>query len=166
MPSSRSVSCAWSVGHFLDRLASSDPAPGGGSASALAGALGCSLGLMVGGILLSRPRIPPVEKKRLKKSMSDLQRTAGRFRSLMKEDAQAYEKLVRAQKSGRGLRQARRNALACPERICEESKRAAALLRAIGKKTGPYLGSDVQAGIALLQGAFQASYAMVEVNRK
>lgn len=35
------------VGIYLDALASGTPTPGGGSAAGLAGALGCSLGLMV-----------------------------------------------------------------------------------------------------------------------
>lgn len=161
-----SISCASSIDSFLDRLGSSDPAPGGGSAAALAAALGASLGVMVGGILLSRPRISPAEKKRLKKCVAGLKEAERRLRVLLKEDARAYRALVDAQKSGRGLRAARRNALSCPMKICEEARRSIVLLRGIGKKTGPYLGSDVEAGVALLQGAHQAAAAMVEVNRR
>ncbi|HEU4797934.1 MAG TPA: cyclodeaminase/cyclohydrolase family protein, partial [bacterium] len=35
------------IGHFLERLASSDPTPGGGSAAAFAGAIAAALVAMV-----------------------------------------------------------------------------------------------------------------------
>lgn len=129
-------------------------------------ALGCSLGLMVIGILLSRPKIRPTEKAKLQQNRLNLQRITGRLQVLIREDAKAYQALVSAQKSGRGLRKASRNAWACPLKIVEESSRAAALLRSIEKKTGPYLGSDLEAGVALLRGASEAAQVMVEVNRK
>ena len=155
-----------SVDCFLDRLASSDPAPGGGSAAALAGALGCSLGLMVTAILFSRPKRGAVERAGLLEIRRRLQKTARQLRTLIREDARVYQRLVQAQKSGRGLRKARRAATACPMRICEESARGIKLLRGLSRKTGPYLGADLKAGISLLQGAYQAAEAMVEVNQK
>lgn len=160
------VSSRWSLDRFLRRLASSDPAPGGGSAAALAGALGCALGTMVGQILLSRPKIGAAERRVLRKEVDSLERRGRRLERLIQEDARVYRALVAAQRNGQGLRGARRNALACPLKIVEESSRAAALLRRIAKKTGPYLGSDLKAGVALLRGASEAAQAMVEVNRK
>lgn len=153
--SSKGVSSRWS----LENL-------GGGSAAALSAALGCSLGLLVIGILLARPKIRPAERAQLQKNRLHLEAITFCLKGLIREDAQAYQALVAAQKSGQGLRKARRNALACPLKIVEKSYRATALLRRIAKKTGPYLGSDLEAGIALLRGASGAAQAMVEVNRK
>jgi formiminotetrahydrofolate cyclodeaminase len=44
------------VGEFMERLSSSEPVPGGGSASALAAALGASLISMVAGLSTGRPK--------------------------------------------------------------------------------------------------------------
>ena len=43
------------VDALLDRLASSDPVPGGGSAAALAGAMGAALVAMVAELTIGRP---------------------------------------------------------------------------------------------------------------
>ena len=47
--------------HFLDELASSKPAPGGGSASALCGAMGAALASMVARLTLGKAAYADVE---------------------------------------------------------------------------------------------------------
>jgi glutamate formiminotransferase / formiminotetrahydrofolate cyclodeaminase len=46
---------------FLDAVAAGDPTPGGGSVSAMAGALGAALGTMVGRLTVDRQAAPEVE---------------------------------------------------------------------------------------------------------
>lgn len=157
---------SWSVQKFVRRLGSSDPTPGGGSAAALAGALGCALGAMVGRILLSRPRMNAAERRVLRRDVQALDRIGRRLERLMREDARVYRALVSAQRTSRGLPLARRRAIDCPTRICREISGALDLLKNLKRRTGPYLGADVEAGAALLRGAWEASQAMVEVNRK
>ena len=51
------------VGELLQRLGSSDPAPGGGAAAALAGALGAALVQMTANLTIGRPRLADVEEQ-------------------------------------------------------------------------------------------------------
>jgi len=80
---------------LLDAFASTTPAPGGGSAAALAGATGVSLLLMAIGIRLSKPSDPGAS--------AALAAAADRLRSLqpviaalIDRDADAYESVVAA----------------------------------------------------------------------
>ena len=163
-----SVSTQWTVDRFLKKLSSGEPAPGGGSAAALAGALGCGLGRMVATILLSRKKIRPPEKRALKKEIQALTRVGKKLEDLIEEDARAYLILVQAQQgkkvSRSKMKELRRKAAQCPLDICVESVKGIQLLSVLLKCTGPYLGSDVRAGQQLLRGAFGAARAMVEVN--
>ena len=52
------------VSEFTAALASSSPAPGGGGASALAAALGASLGCMVGELTVGKPKYAANEPRR------------------------------------------------------------------------------------------------------
>lgn len=156
---------SWPVCRFLDRLASSDPAPGGGSAAALAGALGCGLGGMVTRILLSRSGIRGPEKTKLRQGLRELEKARTRLAALIREDAAVYEKLVAAQRRGGiVLQQARLAAIRCPLEICRQTSGAMKLLQSLLKKTGPYLGADVRAGQALLRGAFRSAAEMAAIN--
>ena len=47
---------------FVDVLASESPVPGGGGASAMAGALGIALGSMVGNLTLGRKKYQDVQE--------------------------------------------------------------------------------------------------------
>ncbi len=156
---------SWTVRRFLDRLASSDPAPGGGSAAALSGALGCALGGMVGRILLSRSKIRAAEKRKLQQGLRELERARGRLTDLICRDAQAYEQLVRAQRrGGTPLLRARRAAIECPLEICRQAVQGMQVMKGFFKKTGPYLGSDLRGGQALLRGAFDSAREMALIN--
>ena len=156
---------SWPVRRFLVRLASSDPAPGGGSAAALAGALGCGLGSMVSRILLSRSGLRGAEKAKLRRGLRELEKARARLAALIREDAAIYAKLVAAQRrGGTALRRARVAAIRCPLEICRQSAGAMKLLRGLLKKTGPYLGADVRAGQALLKGALRSAAEMAAIN--
>lgn len=51
------------IQEFLDVLSSKQPVPGGGGASALAGALGTALGLMVGNLTVGKKKYADVEEE-------------------------------------------------------------------------------------------------------
>jgi formiminotetrahydrofolate cyclodeaminase len=153
-----------SIERFLKRLASAEPAPGGGSAAALAGSLGAALGVMVCSILLSRQGLPSFQRRQLQKERQRLVRSCRRLSRLVDRDAQAYRRLVQALRAERGVRRARWQALRCPAQICEEAVQAGRILRGLHRHTGPYLGSDLKVGWALLKGAFEAAFTTVEVN--
>jgi len=156
----------WSLRRFLKKLSSPHPVPGGGSAAALASALGCALGAMVCEILLRRKRISPSDRREIRKSLKQLGALSSSLWILIRQDARAYERLVRAVRSGRAAGQARRRAIQCPMEICEASAAAARILSRVSRSAGPLLVSDLKAGRALLGGAFDAAAEMVRINFK
>ena len=85
------------VDDFLDRLASSDPAPGGGSASALAGAMAAGLVGMVAELTAGREQY--AEHDAAVREIGAA--AAGHRRTLMtlaQDDATAYDAVVRARR--------------------------------------------------------------------
>jgi methenyltetrahydrofolate cyclohydrolase len=77
---------------FLDNLASGEPTPGGGSAAALAGALGAALAAMVANLTVGRKRYVDVDDL-MQAVLQEAEALRGRLTGLVAEDAQAYEQV-------------------------------------------------------------------------
>jgi formiminotetrahydrofolate cyclodeaminase len=84
-----------SCAEFVNVLASKDPVPGGGGASALVGAIGTALGNMVGSLTAGKKKYAGVEADiiRLKKESDRLQED---FLALVQRDAEVFEPLSKA----------------------------------------------------------------------
>jgi len=85
------------VGALTERLASSDPVPGGGSAAALAGAMAAALVAMVAELTSGRPEYADHEATIAALRMDALARRA-LLLELAEEDAVAYDSVVRARR--------------------------------------------------------------------
>ena len=110
------------LGAFVDRLASAEPVPGGGSASAVAASLGAALVAMVAA--LSQGRAKYAEHAALHERAIDVgQRLSRRFLELADEDATAYARFAAAAKLPRDTdedRALRSAALAAAARAASE----------------------------------------------
>jgi formiminotetrahydrofolate cyclodeaminase len=82
---------------FLERLGSSDPVPGGGSASALTAAMGAALVAMVAELTIGRSEYAEHEATLRKLRFDALDRRA-ELLSLAQQDADAYDAVVRARR--------------------------------------------------------------------
>jgi methenyltetrahydrofolate cyclohydrolase len=91
----RSMLTAQPVTSFLDELASSSPAPGGGSVAALAGALGAALSAMVCSLTIGKKKYADVEGD-MKKVLKHVEALRAQFTSLVEEDTTAFNKVVEA----------------------------------------------------------------------
>jgi formiminotetrahydrofolate cyclodeaminase len=80
---------------FLERLGSSDPVPGGGSAAALSAAMGAALVAMVAELTIGRPAYAEHEET-VRHLRLDAQDRRAELLSLAQEDAIAYDVVVRA----------------------------------------------------------------------
>lgn len=80
---------------FLERLGSSDPVPGGGSAAALAAAMGAALVAMVAELTIGRPAYAEHEETIRKLRFDALDRRT-ELLELAQQDADAYDVVVRA----------------------------------------------------------------------
>jgi formiminotetrahydrofolate cyclodeaminase len=86
-----------SVQELLERLGSSDPVPGGGSASALAAAMGAALVAMVAELTIGRPDYVEHEETVRHLRFDALERRA-ELVTLAQEDATAYDAVVQARR--------------------------------------------------------------------
>jgi formiminotetrahydrofolate cyclodeaminase len=84
-----------SVSRFLAALASSDPTPGGGTAAAIAGAMGASLLMMVAALPKTRTN-DESERAALAAAHTALSPLAGKLRRLADADSDAYDKVTAA----------------------------------------------------------------------
>ncbi len=80
---------------LLDRFASTDPTPGGGSAAALSGATGAALVAMVCAMPKTRTGAPD-ERGRLETALGWAREASSRLRSLVDEDAAAFDAVMGA----------------------------------------------------------------------
>lgn len=78
------------VNGFLEKTYGSDPVPGGGSISALCGALAASLGQMVTALTIGRKKYADVEDDMLRLA-PEMEEARNKFVSFIDEDAAAYQ---------------------------------------------------------------------------
>ena len=86
-----------SIEDFMDKVSSGKPTPGGGTVSALAGALSASLGTMVANLTIGKEKYKDVEDE-VVKIKSELHQLKTELEHLMDEDSQAFEKVMAAYK--------------------------------------------------------------------
>ncbi len=86
---------------FIDALASKAPTPGGGGASAYAGALASALASMVGNLTVGKKKYAEVEE-RVVTELAELENTRARLLALIDADAEAFAPLAAAYGLPRG----------------------------------------------------------------
>jgi formiminotetrahydrofolate cyclodeaminase len=150
---------------FLLALASARPAPGGGSAAALAGAIGCALGAKVGRVIGSRPKLMARRRAKVRATVGKLNQLTRLMERLIKEDAKAYEGLVRALKRKKGVGPARRRAIQIPFMIASRAQLALRELAGLDSIAGSHLGCDLKAAREFLKSASRSASYMVEANQ-
>lgn len=162
------------VDELLERLSSSAPIPGGGSAAALAGAMGAGLVAMVAALTVGRDEYADVEA-----TARNLGATASTVRDdlldLAQRDSEAYEAVVRARHLPRETddeRAARKAALNDAMRLAAEvpleTARAAlqvvelaALIAPIGNRNA---ASDAGVAAQLASAAVRGAILNVRIN--
>jgi len=162
------------VGALLERLGSSDPAPGGGAAAAVVGALGAALVQMTANLTLGRPRLADVQDqaRRIEAHAGALRQRLG---ALADADTAAFEqvsaayKLPRADDAQKGVRSAAiQSALQAAARVPLETARVCSEVLELAEAAAPDLNpaviSDVLVGALLARAALESAALNVEVN--
>jgi|YelNatPaOPRAMG01_1025707.scaffolds.fasta_scaffold08763_5 formiminotetrahydrofolate cyclodeaminase len=163
-----------SVEEFIMLLASKEPAPGGGSASALLGAIGSALSSMVVNLTLGKEKFKEQETilEEILKESENLQKE---FLSLIEEDTNAFSKVSRAykmpketeeQKSVRrdAIEKALKDATIIPLLIMEKAISGLKLAEKTIGNTNPTVLSDIGVSILCLKSALQGAYLNVLIN--
>ncbi|MDR1573894.1 MAG: cyclodeaminase/cyclohydrolase family protein [Clostridiales Family XIII bacterium] len=161
---------------FVAMLASKAPVPGGGGASALAGAIGVALGNMVGALTLGKEKYAQVQD-----DIAALNARATRLReellAFVQKDAEAFEPLARAYGMPKGsdaeradkarvTEAALREACGVPLSIMEKCGEAIELHAGFLEKGAAIAVSDVGVGVLLCKAALQGAALNVRINTK
>ncbi len=159
---------------LLKAFRSPEPTPGGGSASALAGAVGASLLAMVAALGKSRAGSDE-ERGRLHAAGERCAALSDRLSALMDDDTAAYDAVVGAfklpkstdaEKSARGIhiQEALRGATEVPVevmRACAEALQQGTVVVEFGNANA---SSDTQVGLELLRAGLRGAKLNVDIN--
>jgi len=148
-----------SLSGFLDRVASKNPVPGGGSVSALAGSLAAALCSMVANL---------TKHTDLKKILKKTEELRHRLFELIEEDAKAYQAVADAYKTKntKAAQLALKNATLVPLETAQMVLKLNPLLKILFKKGNPNTSSDLIVSQALTSACVKGALANVEVNLK
>jgi formiminotetrahydrofolate cyclodeaminase len=154
------------VGGYLEALASTAAVPGGGSAAALAAAMGAALISMVAK-LSAKKATAAEDREVLSGLVPQFDQLADRLLELSQDDNDAYRAVIDARKSGaRGeaLARAYERAAEVPLAAATAAARGLALLPGVSKRAWDMTASDLAVGSELLGSGFAGALGNVAIN--
>ena len=164
------------IQEFLETLASKAPVPGGGGASALAGAIGAALGGMVTNLTIGKKRYADVEEEMTdwREQLESLRRE---FVRLAKADEEVFAPLAACYSLPYGTEEEKKtkdrlmeeNLLAAslvPISIMEKSMEALEILEELCEKGSRMAVSDVGVGVQLIRAALLGAVMNVYINTR
>ena len=157
---------------FVSLLASSAPAPGGGGAAALVGAIGTALGNLVGALTVGKKKYADVEEK-IKCLMSRCDELQTQLLDQVSADAEGFVPLARAYgipkddpNRAETLERATVTACQAPMRIMELCCDSLNVIAVMAEKGSRLAVSDAGCAAALVKAALQAASLNVFINTK
>lgn len=161
---------------FLDEVASSSPAPGGGSVAALAGALGAALTSMVCNLTIGRKKYADVEEE-MRRVVKQSEELRAQFTSLMDQDTEAFNKVMEAfglpkeNEAQRALRDAAitaatKEATLVPLEVMKHCIDGLALAQKVAAKGNTNSVTDAGVAALMLNAACEAAALNVRINLK
>lgn len=159
---------------FTQELASASPAPGGGTAAALSGALGASLVAMVCRLTIGRKNYAHVSAD-FEAMLSRADALREELLDLMQQDADAYSAVMSAyqlpketdvQKETRqsAIQNALKQAAEIPLRVATASAQVVELSELAAAKGNKNAASDAGAGALMAEAGLRAAMLNVEIN--
>lgn len=162
------------IEEFLDDLSSKAPVPGGGGASALAGAAGVSLGCMVANLTIGKKKYAVYEED-LKKDLETLTELKDVFLRLADKDEEVFLPLSRAYAMPKDteeqramkdgfMEQALFDATMVPISVMETAVGALEILKDLSEKGSKLSVSDAGVGASFLRTALEGAAFNVHIN--
>ncbi|MEE0741841.1 MAG: cyclodeaminase/cyclohydrolase family protein [Emergencia sp.] len=161
---------------FTKVLASKEPVPGGGGASALVGALGTALGNMVGALTVGKKKYADVEQDIIG-LMERAERLQAELMELIEKDAEVFAPLAKAYslpketpeeatEKERVMEEALKDASYAPLEIMEKCCEAIELHVEFAQKGSRLAISDAGVGVIFCKSALQGASLNVFINTK
>ncbi|MHA1685615.1 MAG: cyclodeaminase/cyclohydrolase family protein [Candidatus Heimdallarchaeaceae archaeon] len=162
------------ITEFLDELASSSPAPGGGSAACVAGAMGAALGSMVANLTIGKEKYQEVEEL-FTKAKEQTEKLRQELTDLIDKDANAFSGVIEAfkmpkdteeQKKARSakIQEEYKKAAMVPMETCRACRKVIDLLLETGTKGNKNAVSDIAVGALCALTGLKAASLNVEIN--
>lgn len=159
---------------FLDELASSSPAPGGGSVAALAGALGAALSSMVCNLTIGKEAYEGVQTE-IKAALKESEHLRRQLTDLIDKDTEAFNEVMTAvrmpketdeqkEKRRQALQKAYKNATRVPlqtARICDH---VLDITLIVAQKGNKHSITDAAAAAYLAQAGVETALLNVRIN--
>jgi len=162
------------VQQFLDETASHSPAPGGGSVSALAAALGAALTSMVCRLTTGKKKYTGVQRE-MEEVLKKSEDCRLRFSAMINEDTEAFNKVMAAfalpkdsddQKSKRdtAIQEATKAATLVPLKLMELCEEALPLAKIVAERGNVNSISDAGVAALILKAGCEGAYLNVRIN--
>ena len=159
------------LSELCERLASADPTPGGGTASAVAGALAAALVAMVARTTIGKKKFAD-RQAAMEAIRDEADKLRGDLLAQAEADARAFDAVLAAYRLPKAspaeearraaaVQEATRGAIAAPLAVCRMARRVLELARRVGAEGNPNAASD--AGVAGLLAAAAARGALLNV---
>ena len=161
---------------FLEVLSSREPVPGGGGASALAGALGNALGQMVANLTIGKKKYADVEAE-IKELLGRMQKLQAAFVTLADRDGQVFAPLAQCYSlpslteeekayKERVMEERLLDASFVPLEIMEHAVAMLGILEILGDKGSRLAVSDVGVGVQFIRASLLGAVMNVYINTK
>jgi len=161
------------IQELLASVAAPTPTPGGGSVSALGGALAAALGEMVSGIALKK--CDETKRGRLTEMQERLKALRGELAQAFYDDAAAYEAVMAAlalpkntdaekERRRAALAEANKGATLVPLGVAKKSLEALKLLSELRGLVSATMASDVFVGMKMARAGTEGAIANVRIN--
>jgi len=159
---------------FIEQVQSKDPTPGGGSVSALGGALAASLGEMVSRLTIIKKQYAKV-KPEFQDSRAKLDLLRNELTYLIEKDAQSFDGVMLAMKKPKvtdhdkkirdaAIEDATKHATSVPLEVMEKTVDVMELLPAIAEKGNVNSVSDAGVGNLMARAALEGASLNVRIN--
>lgn len=162
------------VSDFIDSVASDSPAPGGGSVSALAGALGAALTAMVCHLTIGKKKYEDVQAEMIG-LLGQADELKARLTSLIDQDTEAFNRVMEAfgmprtteaekERRSTAIQEATKQATLVPLEVMKLAERALTLAKSVAEKGNVNSISDAGVAGLMLRAACEGAALNVRIN--
>ena len=163
-----------SINDYVKEAGAGKPTPGGGSVSALVGALGVTMAQMAANFTTGKKKFRAVEPK-VQQMLNELAAGLGALLEEVDKDAEAYATVAAAygmphgtavEKKGRSeaIQEALHVAMKPPRDVCRQCYQMLKVVNALKDVANPQLVSDVAVSAIMLQAALKGAKLNVMIN--